>query len=135
MQLKLIDRLYSIRLLTMVTIQPCFQSQYKTGKQVASGLFVVISALCFPSYNQKFLRTFLRLRLLVLRSSFVKKTNLFIVIQPKATKFRYFFPSHLFTFYLLVQLLLETVKLNGLSQPISTEHNIVHGFNQAVFRT
>ena len=34
-------------------------------------------------------------------------------------KFRYFLPSHLFTFYLLVQLLLPALKLNGVSQSIS----------------
>ena len=50
-------------------------------------------------------------------------------------KSRYFFHSHLFTFHSLVQLLLPTVKLNGISQPISIEYKMVHGLNQAVFRT
>ena len=39
----------------------------------------------------------------------------------------YFFPSHMFTFHSLVQLLLPTVKLNGVSQPISMEYKMVHG--------
>ena len=46
-------------------------------------------------------------------------------------KSRYFFPSHMFTFHLLVQLLLPMVKLNGVSQPIniiSIEYKMVHGF-------
>ena len=34
---------------------------------------------------------------------------------------------------LLVQLFLPSVKLDGVSQPISLEHKMVHGFNQAVF--
>ena len=46
----------------------------------------------------------------------------------------YFFPSRLFTFHSLVQLLLPTVKLNGVSQPISIEYKMVHGLNQAMFR-
>ena len=64
---------------------------------------------------------------------FCENTNSFMVIQPKHAKFRYFFPSHLFTFYSLVQLLLPMVKLNGFSQPISIEYKMVHGFTQAVF--
>ena len=47
----------------------------------------------------------------------------------------YFFPSHMFTFHSLVQLLLPTVKLNGVSQPISVEYKMVHGLIQAVFTT
>ena len=47
----------------------------------------------------------------------------------------YFFYSHLFIFHSLVQLLLPTVKLNGISQPISMEYKMVHCLNQAVFRT
>ena len=39
---------------------------------------------------------------------------------------RYFFHSHLFTFYSLVQLLFPKVKLKGASQPISTEYKMVH---------
>ena len=53
-----------------------------------------------------------------------------MVIKPKPCQ-RYFFPSHLFTFYSLAQLLLPTVKLNGLSQKISIEYSMVHGSNQA----
>ena len=53
----------------------------------------------------------------------------------KTAKSKYFFPSHMFTFHSLVQLLLPTVKLNGVSQPISIEHEMVHGLNQAVFTT
>ena len=58
-----------------------------------------------------------------------------MVIQSKTEKSRYFFPSHMFTFHLLVQLLLPTVKLNGVSQPISIEYKMVHGLIQAVFKT
>ena len=47
----------------------------------------------------------------------------------------YFSPSRMFAFYLLVQLLLQTVKLNGVSQPISIEYKMVHGLIQAVFTT
>ena len=43
------------------------------------------------------------------------------------TKFSYFFPSHLFTFHSLLQLLLATVKLNRVDQPISIEYKMVHG--------
>ena len=35
----------------------------------------------------------------------------------------------------MVELLLPTVKLNRISQPISIECKMVHGINQAVFRT
>ena len=42
-------------------------------------------------------------------------------------KSRYFFPSHMFTFHSLVQLLLPIVKLNGVSQSISIEYTMVHG--------
>ena len=48
---------------------------------------------------------------------------------------RYLFHSGLFTFHLLVQLLLPTVRLNGVSQLISIEFKMVHGLNQAVFKT
>ena len=41
----------------------------------------------------------------------------------------------MFTFHSLVQLLLPTVKLNGVNQPISIEYKMVHGLNQAVFTT
>ena len=57
-----------------------------------------------------------------------------MVIQPKPGKFRYFFPSNLFTFYSLVQLLLPTVKMKGTIQLISIEY-MMHGSNKAVFRT
>ena len=50
-------------------------------------------------------------------------------------KSRYLFLSCLFTFYSLVQLLLPMIKLTGVSQPISIEYKMVHGLNQAVFRT
>ena len=66
---------------------------------------------------------------------FCENTNSFRIIQPKAVKFRYFLPSHLFTFYSLVQLLLPTVKLNGFSQPVAIKYKIVHGLDQTVFRT
>ena len=47
----------------------------------------------------------------------------------------HFFPSHMFTLHSKVQLLLPTVKLNGVSQPISIEYKMVHGLIQAVFIT
>ena len=50
-------------------------------------------------------------------------------------KSRYFFPSRMFTFHSLVQLLLPTVKLNEVSQPILIEYKMVHDLNQAVFIT
>ena len=53
----------------------------------------------------------------------------------KMAKSRYFFPSHMFTFHSLVQLLLPTVELNGVSQSISIEYKMVHGLIQAVFTT
>ena len=46
-------------------------------------------------------------------------------------KSRYLFHSRLFMFHSLVQLLLPTVKLNGVSQPISIEYKMMHGLNQA----
>ena len=49
-------------------------------------------------------------------------------------KSKYFFPSRMFPFHSLVQLLLPMVKLNGVSQPISIEYKMVHGLNQAVFK-
>ena len=39
----------------------------------------------------------------------------------------------MFMFHLLVQLLLPTVKSNGVSQSISTEYKIIHGLIQTVF--
>ena len=47
----------------------------------------------------------------------------------------YFFPSHMFSFHSLVQLLLQTAQLNGISQPISIEYKMVHGAIEAVFTT
>ena len=41
----------------------------------------------------------------------------------------------MFTFHSLVQLLLPTVKLNEVSQPIWIEYKMVHGLIQAVFTT
>ena len=65
----------------------------------------------------------------------MKKINNSWQCSQKTAKSRYFFPSHMFTFHSLVQLLLPMVKLNGVSQPISTEYKMVHGLNQAVFTT
>ena len=48
----------------------------------------------------------------------MKKLTHSLVIPSEKAKSRHFFPSHLFTFHSLVQLLLPTVKLNGVSQPI-----------------
>ena len=66
---------------------------------------------------------------------FCEKVYSFIVMPSTPGKARYFIHSHLFTFHSLVQLLLPTVKLNGISQPISIEYKMVHDLNQAVFRT
>ena len=44
---------------------------------------------------------------------FYEKDKSFMVIQSKDGKSKYFFPSHMFTFHSLVQLLLPAVKLNG----------------------
>ena len=62
---------------------------------------------------------------------FCEKDKSFMVIQSKNCKTSVFFPSHMFTFHQLVQLLLPTVKLNGVSPPISIESKIVNGLNQA----
>ena len=40
--------------------------------------------------------------------------------------FSYVFPSHLFTFHSLVQLLLSIVILSGVDQPVSIEYKMVH---------
>ena len=48
---------------------------------------------------------------------------------PKTAKSGYFFPSQLFTLHSLVQLLLPTFRLNGVSHPISIEYKTVHGLN------
>ena len=66
---------------------------------------------------------------------FCEKDKSFMVIQSKTAKSRYFFPSRMFTFHSLVQLLLPTVKLNGVRQPISIEYQMVHSLIQAVFTT
>ena len=68
-------------------------------------------------------------------NQFYENTHSFMAIQPKPVIYRYLFPSHLFKSYSLVQFLLPTAKLNGVSQPISKEYKMVHGFNQAVSRT
>ena len=47
----------------------------------------------------------------------------------------YLFHSRLFTVHSLLQSLLPTVKMNGISEPISIEYKMVHGFNQALFKT
>ena len=65
---------------------------------------------------------------------FCKTPTISCFYSQKQGKFRYFFPSHLFQFYSLVQLLLPTVKLNRVSQPSSAKYKMVHGLNQAVFR-
>ena len=56
-------------------------------------------------------------------------------ILSKTAKSIYFCHSLSFTFHSLVQLLLPTVKLNGVSQPISVDCKMVRGLNQAVFKT
>ena len=66
---------------------------------------------------------------------FCEKVNSFTVIPSKTAKSRYFCHSWLFTFQLFVQLLLPTVKLNGVSQPMSIEYKMVHCLNQAAFKT
>ena len=66
---------------------------------------------------------------------FCEKDKSFMVIQSKMAKSRYFFPSHMFTFHSLAQLLLPTVKLNGVSQSVSIEYKMVHGLIQSVFTT
>ena len=66
---------------------------------------------------------------------FCEKVYSFIAMPSTLSKSRYFFHSHFLTFHSLVQLLLPVVKLNGISQPISIEYKMVHGLNQAVFRT
>ena len=65
---------------------------------------------------------------------FCEKTNSYIIIESKMAKSRYVFSSHFFTFPLLVHLLLPTARLNGVSQSVSIEYKMVHGFSQAVCR-
>ena len=65
----------------------------------------------------------------------MKKSTHLLKIALKTTQSMYFFHSRLFKFHSLVQLLLPMTNLNGVSQPISIEHNMVRGLNQAVFRT
>ena len=66
---------------------------------------------------------------------FHEKAETFMVITPKYGKILVSLSFSLFTFHSLVQLLLPTIKLNGVSQAISVEYKMVHGLNQAVFRT
>ena len=66
---------------------------------------------------------------------FHETANSLMVIPPNTAKSGHLFYSRLFTFHSLVQLLLPTFKLNGVSQPISVEYKMVHGLNQAVFKT
>ena len=66
---------------------------------------------------------------------FCETPSLSCSYSQKSVKFGYFFPSHLFTIYSLIQLLLPMVKLNGVSLPISIEFKMVHGLSQALFRT
>ena len=47
---------------------------------------------------------------------------------------KYRFHFRVFTFHSLVQLLLPTVKSNGVNQPNSIEYKMVHGLNQIVFK-
>ena len=54
-----------------------------------------------------------------------------MAIQSKKAKSTYFFPSHMFTFHSLVQLLLPMVKLNGVSQLISIEYKSGAWFNSS----
>ena len=54
----------------------------------------------------------------------MKINNSFILIQLKTAKSRYFFPSRLFTFHSLVQLLLPTIQFNGVSQLVSIEYTL-----------
>ena len=63
-----------------------------------------------------------------------KLTHSCMVIPRKYAKSRYLFHSRLFTFHSLIQLLLTTVKLNGVSQPISIEYKMVDRLKQAVFK-
>ena len=113
----------------------CLVTNKKAGKQVNLGLFTVISPLLIQFYDRKFLGTFRRLKFIGPVRQFCEKDKSFMVIQSKAAKSRYFFPSHMSTFHLLLQLLLPTVKLNGVSQPISIEYTIVNDLIQAVYRT
>ena len=111
----------------MVTIQSRVESLSKSlVNRSFLGLFTVISPLRIPFYNWELLRTFLRLSSLYCEAV-LQKTNSFMVVPSKTAKCRYFFTSHLFTFHCLVQLLLPTVQLNGVSEPISIEYKIVHG--------
>ena len=66
---------------------------------------------------------------------FHEKAKTFMVITPKYGKILVSLSFSLLTFHSLVHLLLLTVKLIGVSQPVSIEYKMEHGLNQAVFRT
>ena len=58
-----------------------------------------------------------------------------MVIQPKTGKIQVILRVKLVYILPVGSVILPTVKLNGASRPISIEYEMVHGFNQAVFRT
>ena len=99
----------------------CSVTIKKTGKQVALGFFTFISALCVRFYDWEFLGAISQGKFICTVRQFCEKINSFTVITSKTEKSRYFFHSRLFTFHLLVQLLLPMVKLNGVNQQILIE--------------
>ena len=114
----------------------CSVTFRKTGKQVNLGLLIVISPLFIRFYGWKFLHGDLSQAKFISPSrQFFEEDKSFMVIPSKMAKSGYFFPSPMFTFHSLVQLPLPTVKLHGVSQPISIEYKMGHGFSQAMFTT
>ena len=66
---------------------------------------------------------------------FHEKAKTVMVITTKYGKILVSLSFSLVYIHSLVPLLLPTVKLNGVSPPISIEYKMVHGLNKAVFRT
>ena len=100
----------------------CSVTIKKTGKQVDSGVFTVISAICVGFYDWECFQGWVFLHC----EENLWKVNSFTVIPSKTAKSWYFCHSWLFINHSLVQLLLPTVKLNWLSQPVSIEYKMVH---------
>ena len=82
--------------------------------------------------NYDYMRT--RLKSICAMRQCCEKINSFTVIPSKTAKPSYFFHSRLSTFYSLAQLLLPTVKLNGVNQPISIEYKMVASASNLKFR-
>ena len=104
----------------------CSVAIRNTGKRVDLGLFTVISPLCIRFDDWKFLGTFHRSSLLVLSGSFMEKLTHSWQNHQNTPKSGNLFHSRFFIFHSLIQSLLPTAKMNGVSKPISIEYKSVH---------